>query len=309
MATEYRSAEFPLDSTFQPQDQGFVRDAMLNDPTVLNSFVTAKVNDNLLSKKIFNTTTVSGGVMVYTQILHPLHLEETSYKSAFVEPGGEFPEIDQALTSEEFTRVRTFGGRVAITDEAIKRNDTELLGKELVRLSNMMVRDMDQDAVAAFHRAIEKLDPEYKAATEVASVGWNTATKTKAADKIPATSIENDLEELLLRINEIDLGYNYSTLLVSPKREKDIRLAVGASNVQSFLGQYGFTIERSQFVSDTEAWLLAPQQLGTMGVETPITTTPWRDEAHRTNHTHTYATVGHAITDPLAMLHLTGIDK
>lgn len=309
MATEYRSAEFPLDSTFKAQDQGFSMDVMLNDPTVLNSFVEKKVNENLLSNKIYNQTTVSGGVMVYTQILHPLDLTTTKFKSAFVEPGGEFPEIDQTLTSEEFTKVRTFGGRVAITDEAVKRNDTALLGKQLARLSAMMIRDMDQDAVDAFHVAIEKLDPEYKERIEVPSVGWNSATKTKAADKVPATSIENDLEELLLRINEINLGYNYSTLLVSPKREKDIRLAVGAANVQSFLGQYGFTLERSQFVSDTEAWLLAPQQLGTMGVETPITTTPWRDEAHRTNHTHTYATVGHAITDPLAMLHLTGIDK
>lgn len=309
MATEYRSAEFPLDSTFKAQDQGFSMDQMLNEPTILNSFVEKKVNENLLSEKIYNTSAVSGGVMVYTQILHPIDLTTTQFKSAFVEPGGEFPEIDQTLTTEEFTRVHTFGGRVAVTDEAVKRNDVEFLGKELSRLSAMMIRDMDADAVAAFNTAIDKLDQEYKDAINVASVGWNGATKTKVADKVPATSIENDLENLLLRVNEINLGYNYSTLLVNPQREKDIRLAVGAANVDAFLGQYGFTLERSPFVGPTEAWLLAPKQVGTMGIETPITTTPWRDEAHRTTHTHTYATVGHAITDPLAMIHLTGIDK
>lgn len=309
MASNYRSAEFPLDSTFAMTDDGITVDQMLQEPTRITRYVNEVVNQNLLSEKLFSSTPVSGGILIYNQILGKISDEKTKFRSNVREPGGEFAEIDQTQIREQWTKVRQIGGRVAITDEAVKRNDTAFLQKELRRLANMMVRDIDLDAIKAFNDAVDALPLETKDATQVASVGWNQTTKTKAADVVPANQIIADLEALRLRINEIDLGYNYSTLLVSPKRESDLRISMGAQNAQALLSSYGWNIEVSPHVADTEAWLLAPKQVGVLGVETPTTTTPWRDEAHLTTHTQTYTTLGHAITDPMALLHLTGIEK
>lgn len=307
MAYEYRSAEFPLDSSFQLDNGGITVDLMLNEPTRITRYVNEVVNANLLSPRLFSTQTVTGGILIYNQILGKINQDETSYRTNVREPGAEFAEIDQTQISEQFTRVRQIGGQVSITDEAVRRNDTAFLQQQLKRLANRIVTDVDADAIAAFNAALDKLPEDVKTALTVTSGGWATVTTTKAADKVPAASIEADLEKLRLRTNEIDLGYNYSTLLVNPKDEFNLRLALGPSNVQSVFSAYGYTVEANTLAPEGEAWLLAPGQVGVMGVEEPINTKVWYEDKTRTSHTQTSTTQCHAITDPMAMLKLTGI--
>lgn len=307
MAYEYRSAEFPLDSSFQLNDGGITVDVMLNEPTRITRYVNEVVNQNLLSPRLFSSTPVSGGVLIYNQILGKIDTATTEHRTNVREPGAEFAEIDQTYVSEKFTRVKQIGAQVSITDEAVKRNDTAFLQKQLQILANRIVTDIDSDAVAAFDKAMAELPTDISNELTVPSQGWAQVTKTKAADKTPAASIEADLESLRLKTKQIDLGYNYSTLLVNPLDEYNLRLALGPANVQTLFGSYGYTVEANELAPQGTAWLLAPQQVGVIGVETPTTTNTYRDEAHLTTHTQTYATMGHAITDPLAMLKLTGV--
>lgn len=302
-----RNAEFPLDPTFQMDAAGNITvDQMLKEPTRITRYVTEKINQDLLSNKIYSSGPVSGGIIMYNQITGKINLGETALRTAVVAPGGEFPEIDQAQVTEQFTGVKKIGGRVTITDEAVKRNDTRFLNQELFRLANRMTTDLDADAVAAFDKAMAQ--PEVDAQV-VESNGWAKVNKTKAADKVPALSVEADLEALRLKTDLIDMGYSYSTLLLHPADASRLRLAVGIGNEQTFMGQWGYTIEVSKHVPEGEGWLLAPKQLGYMGVETPVSTETERDMLHQVTNTVTFATMGYAITDPYALVKITGLNK
>lgn len=301
-----RNSEFPLDPTFQINGDGSISvDAMLKEPTRITRYVTEKINQDLLSNKIYSSGPVSGGIIMYNQITGKVNLGETALRTAKVAPGGEFPEIDQTQVSEQFTRVQKIGGKITITDEARKRNDDRFLNQELFRLANRMTSDLDSDAVAAFDAAMAAPSVDNQ---EVTSNGWVKVNNTKAADKVPALSVEADLEALRLKTDLIDLGYNYTTLLLHPEDASALRLAVGIGNEQAFLSQWGYTIEVSKHVPRGEGWLLAPKQFGYMGVETPVSTETWRDEAHQVTHSQTWATMGYAITDPYALVKITGLD-
>ena len=301
-----RNAEFPLDGSYAINSDGSISvDQLLKEPTRITRYITEKVNENLLSNKIYSSGSVSGGIIMYNQITGRIG-DQTSLRTGVIAPGGEFPEIDQAQVSEEFTKVKKIGGKVVVTDEAVKRNDDLFLRNELRRLSNRMVTDLDADAIAAFDKAMASPNVE---AQEVTSNGWVKANNTKAADKVPALSIEADLEALRLKTDMIDLGYNYSTLLLHPEDASALRLAVGIGAEQAFLSQWGYSIEVTKHVPRGEGWLLAPGQLGYMGVETPVSTEVERDPGHQVTNTYTWATMGHAITDPYALVKIKGLEK
>lgn len=301
-----RNPEFPLDPSFNIRaDGGITVDRMLKEPTRITRFIADRVNDNLLSEKLYSSTTVSGGILMYNQITSKINTE-TKLRTGIVAPGGEFPEIDQSDVTEEFTKVQKVGGKVTITDEAVKRNQDQYLRQQLINLSNRIITDLDQDAVDAFELATGNLGSDMPA---VESNGWVKSNNTKAADHVPAQSIAADLSKLRLKAKQIDLGYNYTTLLVNPEDFYELGLAVGINQEAAYIGQFGWTVEQTNHVPRGTAWLLAPKQLGTIGVESPISTESWRDEAHQTHHTQTWATVGHAITDPFALIKLTGTEK
>lgn len=300
-----RNPEFPLDPTFKINGDGSITvDQMLKQPTRITRYVVEKVNENLLSEKLYNSTSVSGGILMYNQITSKIGAQ-TSLRTGIVAPGGEFPEIDQTMVTEEFTTVQKVGGKISITDEARKRNDERFLKQQLDLLSRRMITDLNQDAVDAFEIGVAPFADE----VTIESNGWAKVNKTKAADKTALDSIEADLGRLQLHVDGIDLGYNYSTLLLHPEDYFQLGLAVGVNQQQNFLSQWGWTIERSKHVPKGTAWLLAPKQVGTIGVESPIASESWRDEAHQTTHNQTWATVGHAITDPYALVKITGLDK
>lgn len=303
--TNYLTAEFP-GKAFKNADGGITVEQMLNEPRRIDRYVAAKIDEDLLSTRIYNTTTTSGGAMIYNQLLGTSE-QIAGQRTGIVAPGGEFPTFDNERTEEDVVRVQKIGGKVAITDEAVKRNDSAELNRHLLRMANRMKLDLDADAVAAFRAAMDKLDPTLKEAHTVTSTGWGTVNKTKAADKVPATSIEADLLKALQAAEDNELGYNYSTLLINPKDMFNLRLAVGVGATAEFLGQFGLTADVTSTVEPGEAYLIAPRQVGTIGVESPISTETWREAKFQTSYIQTWATMAHAVTDPLAIITLKGL--
>lgn len=298
-----RIGTFPLSAPTKGEN-GVTVELMLKEPTRITRYITEKVADNLLSPRLYSSTSVSGGALIYNQLLGLESAPIAAERTSIIEPGGEFPEVGTWGVSEDVKRVRKIGGKASITDEAVKRNDDRLFRGVLDRLANRMVIDLDSDAIAEF-RAVEAALADNM--QSVKSVGWNTAASTTAAEKVPATSIEADLEAVRLIGESNRMGYNYSVLLMHPKDASKLRLALGIANYAAFVGQWGLTIEESYAMNEGEAYALAPGQVGVIGVESPISTESWREHRIQTNYTQTWATMAYAVTDPMAIIKLEGI--
>lgn len=296
------TAEFPF-SARQNADGSITVEQMLNEPTRISRYVTEKVAKDLLSPQLFSSTSVSGGALIYNQLLGT-ESAITPKRTGVVEPGGEFPLIDNAEVSEEITRVKKVGGKVAITDEAVKRNDSRYLNQELMRLANRMIVDLDSDAIAAFNAAMEKVGD--KGLTHE-SLGWVGENKKTAANKTPAASIEADLAHLRFLTQKQDLGYNFNTLLISPEDYLQLTIAYGVGNEEAFLRQYGWKPVVTNTMEKGTAYLIAPQQVGVIGVESPISTETWREAVNQTSYSQTWATMAYAVTDPLALVKITNL--
>lgn len=298
----FSTAEFPLGAR-QNTDGTITVEQMLNEPTRISRYVTEKVAKDLLSPHFFSSTSVSGGTLIYNQLLGT-ESAITPKRTGVIEPGGEFPLIDNAEVAEKLTRVKKVGGKVAITDEAVKRNDSRFLNQELMRLANRMVVDLDADAVKALNDAMEAVGD--KGLTHE-SKGWEAENKKTAANKTPAESIEADLAHLRMLTQKQDLGYNFNTLLISPEDYLQLTIAFGIGNEEAFLRQYGWKPVVTKNTVKGEAFLLAPQQVGVIGVESPISTETWREAVNQTSYSQTWATMAYAVTDPLALVKITNI--
>src|SRR5699024_9444618 len=228
----------------QNADGGITVEQMLNEPTRISRYVTEKISDDLLSEYLYSSTTTSGGALIFNQLLgaSPAASEK---RTGVIAPGGEFPTIDNIDVEEQFVKVRKIGGKVGITDEAVKRNDSRYLNQELMRLANRMKLDLESDAVAAFDKAMEAIGDN---ALRFQSTGWAAKTKVKAADKVAADSIEADLLKLRLETQKQDLGYNFSTLLINPEDHFNLSLVAGIGMEQEFVGRFGWTIKATNRV-------------------------------------------------------------
>lgn len=302
--TTFRSAEFPGNIS-QDTAGKITVEQMLNEPARISRYVVQKISQDNLSDYLYGATSTSGGGLIFNQLLGT-ESAVTEKRTGIVAPGGEFPLIDNVEREEQFTKVRKIGGKVAITDEAVIRNDSRYLNQELQRLANRMRLDMESDAIEAFHLGMEQLGDK---ALKFESTGWAIKNKVKAADKVPADSIEADLLKLKLETNKQDLGYNFNTLLLNPLDNYNLSLAFGIGQEQAFVGQFGWNIKLTNHVAEGEAYLVAPKQVGVIGVEKPVSSESWREAKFQTSYTQTWATVAHAITDPLAIMKLEGLNK
>lgn len=301
-AQKFLSAEFP-GNIHQNAEGGITVEQMLNEPTRISRYVTEKISDDLLSEYLYSSTKTSGGALIFNQLLGASSAA-SEQRTGVIAPGGEFPTIDNVDVEEQFVKVRKIGGKVGITDEAVKRNDSRYLNQELMRLANRMKLDLESDAIAAFDEAIDAIGD---AALKFESTGWAAKTKVKAADKVAADSIEADLLKLRLETQKQDLGYNFSTLLINPEDHFNLSLVAGVGMEQEFVGRFGWTIKPTNRVEKGSAYLVAPKQVGVIGVESPVSTETWREAKFQESYTQTWATVAHAITDPLAIMKLEGL--
>jgi hypothetical protein len=177
-------------------------DAFLRQPTVVNRVVNNLALNRFVADLIFSRGNADGGAVIYDQITAS-DLFMTRDAQA-IEPGSEFPILDEGITTPRVAAVEKWGGAALITDEARRRDRRDVLNRALTKLRNTVVRKVDTVAMAALNAA-----PVF---TQTASADWTTTG-----------DIIGDLETARSAIDDADMGYVADTIIINPAQRVDVR--------------------------------------------------------------------------------------
>jgi hypothetical protein len=275
-------------------------EAFLQNPTRVQRAIDELANNRFITDVIFQQgPAVQGGAVLYDQVVGP----ETSFTDQDVqeiEPGSEFPILGTGELMPLVAVSRKYGGEVMLTDEAVRRDRRDLLARNTTRLRNTIIRKVDTVAISAL-----------EAAPILSYVGadWGTA----------ATDILAELASAAFESTSLDMGYSPDTVLINPAQEldllkdTDIRTALANSGDASIIRQglvgtlMGFTFITSSRVEAGTAYLLERRTAGSVSDEVPLYARPLHDDRRETWFIHGGRVAVPFVTDPKAVVKLTGI--
>lgn len=149
--------------------------------------------------------TASGAVM-YEQLLANDGLF-TDRDVKEIEELAEFPILNTGDKAPTTAQVAKWGGAVLFSYEKIRRDQRDLLGRDLRRISNTVVRKVNRISVAVLNQ-----DPAVR--TFTAAAPWAGTTSKKVEDFANATSM----------IDDIDMGYTADTVLIHSTNALQLRI-------------------------------------------------------------------------------------
>lgn len=175
-----------------------VRD-FLNNPTRVTRQVERLLDGSgTIADYVMAQGDANNGAVIYDQITGEASMQPERQVEV-IAPGAEFPEVLDVTAVEKVARVDTYGGKVEITRQAIRRNDTNEVARKLTLLSTLVRKRIN--AVTLHSVVTNPLINRADLATD-----W--------AD--PATDPVGDILVSLGIINDSDLGYQADTALVHP---------------------------------------------------------------------------------------------
>lgn len=291
------------------QDGAITVDLMLKEPTRIEKYVSALLEKNLLATTIFGTARTESGAVIFDQVTENRAFADQP--TGVVTPGAEFPVMTTSEGEPKVLRVQKTGGKVKITDEAVKTNDLRLMQRLLARVGNTMRRDLDIRGVDAMEAAFTEI-PDM---LTVESKGWAAAAAVTASAKTAATGASQVIADILAaqeKVEDTDLGYVLDTLVLNPKDATHFKLlftgADGSAQYNNVLSENGLNLKVSKAVKAGEGFLLQAGGFGFMGVRDPISTETWREPKIQSSWTQTWVEAAFAVTDPYAMVKLTNLD-
>lgn len=292
------SATYPLDA-IEVVDGAITVDLMLNEPQRITRYVSDLAAKQLFAGEIFTADRAVGGAIIFDQLTkNDIQLGGAAEISA----GGEFPILSAEGDEPQVARVKKTGGKVKVTDEARKRNNQALLQRELRKLTNTIVVDLDSTALTVLDDAHAALGSD---ALKVESGGWETAGKTTSANKTAANSVRADILRAKAAGSATELGYVYNQLILHDEDWLNLQIALESdANVQAFLASNGLTVISSPRATKGTPKLVAGQTVGVMGIEDPLSTETYDDRKIQSTWTQSWVTAAFAVTDPLAIVEI-----
>ena len=276
---------------------------MLQEPARISKYIADITALKMFTDRLFGHSDAQGGAILYevnteNQVLADDH-------TGIIAPGGEYPELDATPGEPKVAQVKKLGGKFSITDEAKARNDMALLQRRAQRISNTMVFDVDNNGMLAIKKAIQEYGSYIP---KVESSGWVSMNKTEKLKQTAAKSIRAELNAALAAGEKTQMGYLYNLLVLHTDDALQLANTFDTNDAQdAFLKSQGLEVISSPLATPGEGLLVAEGQVGTIGMEEPISTATWRDEARDLTWTKVKAVLEHVVTDPMAMVRLTGL--
>lgn len=272
----------------------------LNNPPMVQRSVETLAYQRFVADVVFGTgPTATGGAVIYDQLLSSAYLFMDRDVQE-IAPGGEFPVLTSSAPAPLVAIARKWGGEVYLTDEEVRRDNRNVLARELARLRNTITKKVDTVAMAALRAA--------PLTTAAASGSWRTA----------ATDIIADLAVANGAVTNVDLGYQADTVLINPREEiallsdADIRTAlprertdvpIATGNLGRLLGDDFIASNR---ITPGEYFVVQRGTIGGISDEVPLYTKPIPDQRREVTWLHGARVVTPYVTDPLAGVHGTG---
>lgn len=279
-------------------------DAFLNNSPVVQRTLEQLTYQRFIADYIFRQgeRTTSGAVLYQQLLANDLF---TARDVQEIEELSEFPILNTGERGMLAEQVKKWGGAVLFSDEKRRRDQRDLLARDLRRLSNTVVRKVNRVAVGV-------LNADANVRTVAAAAPWSDATNRQViSDLANAQALVDDL---------IDMGYDADTVLINPqnaleaKLDKDVRDALPRENradnpllAGDMSGLLDLNFIKTNDVPEGTAYVLSRQMVGSYHDELPFYSrvVPW-PQREGTLLQAARITVP-VVTDPLAIVKITGI--
>lgn len=291
-------------------------DFLLNNPTIIANRVANIALQRFLSPYIFrNIGGVQGGAVIYNRI--DSNQNYLARELQTVAEGAEIPLVDGAEPAPLVVTVAKYGGGFEVTDEARRRNNTDIVTQLETKMANNVVRRQDAACLNLFNN-----DPIISAAvsgTGAASTGGTLAAVAPWSDRTNGDPI-TDITKAVSIIDNRELGYNANLVLTNPAdsikliQNPNIRAALpretapGNPILNGQLGRFlGLEWMDSNMVPQGTAYILQRGIVGGIAEESPLTLETERIALRQVTWIGGTRTTGLFIDNPLSVIRLTGI--
>lgn len=273
-------------------------ETFLKTPPRVQRAIEAMTTQRFIANVIFGGgPQADGGAVVYDQVTQAnLFLARDVQE---IEPGATFPVLNDTELAPLVAIAKKYGGEVYLTDEAVRRDNRDKLGREMTRLRNTITRKVDTVAMAALRTAPINSMP--------ASADWSTST----------TDIIGDLATAIEMITGPDMGYDHpDTAFINPAQEtdllkkKDIREALPRerSDVPIATGRLGRLMGLDFVVTNRvnagEIIICQRGIVGGISDEVPLYARPIPEPRSEVTFIHGARVVTPYVTDPKAVVRI-----
>lgn len=246
---------------------------------------------------------VAGGAVVYDEVLENELFTDRDAEA--IAPGDEFPILTTSRGEPKVAVPKKWGGKFFVTDEARDRNEVQLITNEARTISNTIVRATNAYSVAVLNAAA------VAHGRQTPGNDWTTATSLGTTPTDPRLTPLADIARARKEAITDEMGVVYDTLFINENEELSLLnfFQYDAAKLKAALAAIGF---RNYFVSPRvpqgDPFLVASGQVGEYRVEKELGTESWREAATQRTWWQTDTRPVAYVTNPLAVLQLTGVD-
>ena len=268
--------------------------------------ITKRISDITLQKfivdRIFASsgTSVASGAVIYDQATrNELYTNRDIEERA---DAGEYPVVGSDRTEPKVAESEDWGGKVWVSDGAVRRNDKIHLDNQITALANTIVRKVNSRAVATLDAAIAGLG----GAGVVPGHDWSDVTLTGTT---PTPNNERpfaDFAKVQLAADIEELGVTYDLWIVNPQEKHNLRIAYGP-DIDAILAEAGIELFDSNRVTAGTGYAVARGQVGFLDYEQGLTTETWREQKTKRNWIQSSVMPIMGVTNPYSIKKVTGL--
>ncbi|MGR6523841.1 major capsid protein [Rhodococcus erythropolis] len=268
--------------------------------------ITKRIADITLQKfivdRIFASsgTTVASGAVIYDQATR-----NELYTNRDIEErveAGEYPVVGSDRTQPKVAESEDWGGKVWVSDGAVRRNDKIHLDNQITALSNTLVRKVNSRAVATLEGAIADLG----GAGIVPGHDWSDITLSGTAPTPNNERPMADFAKVQLSAEVEELGVVYDLWLVNPQEETNLIIAYG-EDYAAVLKAAKIEVFASNRITAGTAYAVARGQVGFLDYEQGLTTETWREQKTKRNWIQSSVMPIMGVTNPYSIKKITGL--
>lgn len=280
-------------------------DLLLKQPGRINKRLADLTLQKFIVDKVFQASgaDTSSGAIIFDQVT-----KNYLYTSREVEqrgPTDEYPIVQGERSEPKVATSEDWGGKFSIADEAVTRNDRQLVDRQTTALANTLVRKINTRAVATLEAGITALG----GAGVIAGHDWSSAITTGASPTPVASQPIADFTNAQLAADVEELGVEYTLWLVNPIQRAALANVYGTDwkEMLNAVGENGITLFPSNRVPAGTAYAVDPAQVGFVDYEKQLTTETWREERNRNRWVQSYVMPIMGVTNPYAVKKITGL--
>lgn len=276
-------------------------DAYLRNSPVIQRDLENLTYQRFISDYIFRPgqRTESGSVL-YQQLLENELFTARDVKE--IEELAAFPIVNTPDVTQLTATVQKWGAAALFSYEKIRRDQRDLLQRDLIRISNTMVRKANRVAMATLNA-----DANVQTFTTLTGA-WSTTGSEKIKDLAIARSM----------IDNADLGYVADTVLVNPTNALELLIDDKVTNRLSrevnnplLSGQLSGVLNldyiESNDVAEGTMYVLSRQMVGSVHDELPLYSRVLDQPENESRLLQVARVMIPVITDPRACVKITGI--